>query len=417
MTKYTANTCVVIRQLSRQQEGQEFIIGRADTSTFLVLPADAVEILDYLATGITIGEAQSLYQIKYNEIPDIQDLLSILEDAGFVEPIIDGIGKRNKGNIKEVGRLHKAEPVITRYHFNRIPQAFAQKLFSRPVLYGCSLLIGLSLFLLILEPSILPTWNALFFSQNLTLMRILLTVMNYLALFLHEMAHLVAARSVGVSSRLGIGNRLWFLVAETDMTGIWSVPREQRYLPLLAGSLLDATSAAVIVLILYAHHQQWLPLHPIAHQFSQAMLLIYLIRLLWQCFLFVRTDFYFVIANYFGCKNLMKDTEVFLRNLVVGTLKKKNRINQAHIPKSEMQVIRWYALIWIMGRLVAFYVFIFITLPLFWNYTLQISSILSIGYRVNSYAFVDAIVMSIITVGPMLAGFWLWIHNSRKLLR
>jgi cytochrome c oxidase subunit IV len=32
--------------------------------------------------------------------------------------------------------------------------------------------------------------------------------------------------------------------------------------------------------------------------------------------LFIRTDLYYLIANYLGCKNLMRDTEVFLRNVL-----------------------------------------------------------------------------------------------------
>jgi hypothetical protein len=52
-------------------------------------------------------------------------------------------------------------------------------------------------------------------------MQLLVMVIGYATVFLHEMAHLVAARgAVGVSSRLGISHRLWYLVAETDMTGV-----------------------------------------------------------------------------------------------------------------------------------------------------------------------------------------------------
>jgi hypothetical protein len=37
-------------------------------------------------------------------------------------------------------------------------------------------------------------------------------------------------------------------------------------------------------------------------------------RILWQFFLFVRTDLYFVAVTYLNCKNLLIDTRAFLRN-------------------------------------------------------------------------------------------------------
>ena len=68
-----------------------------------------------------------------------------------------------------------------------------------------------------------------------------MTIFTYGGIFVHELAHLIAARAVGVNSRMGISHRLWYLVAETDLTGLWSVTRNQRYLPMLAGMIVDLT--------------------------------------------------------------------------------------------------------------------------------------------------------------------------------
>ena len=411
MGKYTANALVTVYPFTRQSEDEEVIIGRTDTAVFLVLPYDAIELLDYLSEGKTVGEAQSLYQEKYGEVPDLEDLLDLLESKGFVQPLEKDRADQFNAFIKTIGPPHLAKPATVSFHFPNFPQSLAQQLFSRPVLISCAILIALSLVAVAVEPSVVPGWEAHFFRENFTLMRLVLTVMGYVTLFLHEMAHLVAARAIGVSSRMGLSNRMWVLVAETDMTGIWGVHRNQRYLPFIAGPLLDAVSASVLTLILFAQSRGWLVLHSFVLQLSRAMLLTYLLELLWQCYLFVRTDFYFVIANFFRCKSLMKDTQVFLRNQLARLIRSIHRTNQSHIPVAEMRVIRCYAILWIVGRIAALGSLIFIFIPLIWHYFLAVFTVLSGGYQTNSYAFVDALLMLLLVFAPQGIGFWLWIRS------
>ena len=413
MGNFTDDICVAVHPFTRQSEGKEVVIGRLDTAVFLVLPSDAIELLDYLALGKTVGEAQSLYQQKYGKVPDLENLLDILESKGFVRPLANDRAAESYIVIKTTSNLGNAKSAAVRFHFANFPQSLAQRLTSRRVLTSCGILVGFALTAIAVDPSIVPGWDAYFFRENLTLMRLVLLLIGYFTLFLHEMAHLVAARAVGVSSRLGIGNRMWYLVAETDMTGIWGIPRNLRYLPFLAGSLLDATSASVLTLIFFAQSHGWLMLHPVVFQLGQAMLLTYLMRLLWQCYLFVRTDFYFVIANFFRCKSLMKDTEVYLRNQLARIWRSIRPVNQSHIPVAEMRVIRWYALLWLVGRIAALGSLIFISMPLVWHYFLAIFTVLSAGYQANPYAFLDALLMGLLIFTPQGIGFGLWIRSFR----
>lgn len=417
MGKYTADILITVYPFTRQSEGEEVVIGRTDTAVFLVLPFDAVELLDYLADGKTVGEAESLYQEKYGEVPDMEDFLDFLERKGLVQPLVNDIAEQPNVVIKTTDLPQPKKPATVRFHFANFPQSLARKIFSRPMLLSCGVLIGLALVAITVEPSIVPGWGAHFFNENFTLMRLLLMMMGYATLFLHEMAHLLAARSVGVSSRLGISNRMWVLVAETDMTGIWGVPRNQRYLPFIAGPLLDAVSASVLTLIMFAQSRGWLVLHPVVFQLGRAMLLVYLLRLLWQCYFFVQTDFYFVIANFFRCKSLMKDTEVFLRNQLARLVRSRHRVNQSHIPRAERRVISCYAILWVVGRIAAVSSLIFISIPLMWHYFLAIFAVLSAGYQANPYAFIDALLIIFLVLAPQSVGLWLWIRSFRTTQR
>jgi hypothetical protein len=228
------------------------------------------------------------------------------------------------------------------------------------------------------------------------------------------MAHLLAARAVGVGSRLGISHRLWTLVAETDMSGLWGVPRNRRYLPLLAGPLVDAASASLLILTLFAQHRGWLSVPGGLARLLPAMLLVYLLSLLWQCFFFVRTDFYYAIANFFNCKSLLGDTEAFLRNRLASAVPFLRVVDQSHIPEREMRVVRAYTFVWIVGRLLALSALVFIHVPLVINYFALVSATLSAGYHASARIYLDTLVMATLAVLPVLAGLWLWLRSLAR---
>jgi hypothetical protein len=412
------NSVVSVYPFTRQLDGEDIVIGRSDTGVFLVLPPDAVELLDHLAAGKTVVQAQALYQEKYNEVPDLGDLLEVLESHGFVQfPQTKRTKTETTASIlrsTESRSLSKPVADSRRFHFAQFPQSLAQRIFSRPALITYGAIVGLALIAVTLDPLILPTWQAYFFNKNISLMLCLLTGFNVFTVFLHEMAHLVAARAIGVSCRLGISHRLWILVAETDMTGIWNVPRNHRYLPFLAGPLLDAVSASILLLVLFVHKQGWIPLHPMALQFAQMLVLSYLLALLWQCYFFLRTDFYYVVANFFGCRSLMKDTQVFIRNQVSRMVRRGRIIDQSNIPKAEMRVIRCYSIVYVLGRVAALSSLIGIGFPVMWNYIHLLGSTWSAGYSANPNAFIDATVLGLLFFGFQGTGFGLWIYSLRR---
>jgi putative peptide zinc metalloprotease protein len=409
MATYTSDARVVVRPFTRQQEAEETVIGRPETSVFLVLPNDAIEILDELASGKTVGEAQAEYQQKYGEIPEMEEFLGYLESKGFVDPWRDG------GPPAEAPQ--EPGPAAVRFHFTNIPQAFAQRIFNRRTLAACGVLISLGIVVLALQPSLFPSWKDLFFRQHMSAITLTVIALYFLSIFIHEMSHLLAARAAGVSSRMGISHRLWMLVAETDMSGLWSVPRNERYLPLLAGPLVDATSASLLLMLLFADGRHWLTLWPPAASVARAMVLVYFLALSWQCFFFVRTDFYYAIANYFGCKNLLKDTEDFLRNLARRWIPAVKPVDQSQIPESERKVIRGYAAVWTVGRIAALCILFFVHIPLLVSYVRLIASTLSAGYRGNADAYLDTLLMTSFVTLPLAAGFWLWIRSMMKTAR
>lgn len=413
MSSYLADGKITVLPFTQQPDGEETIIANATRTSFLSLPTSAVDILHWLAADKTVAEAQALYQEKYDELPDMEDFLDLLASEGFVAPR-DGLPQETVPPAGLARAPSGAHASRQRYHFETFSQELARRIFSRPVLVACALCIAAGLCLVVVDPALIPSPEILVFKQNLTLMSIGLYLLIFPAVFLHEMAHLVAARAAGIPAKLSISNRLWVLVAQTDMTGIWMASRRQRLLAVLAGSILDATVSALLIGLLFAQQQRWIALFPGVVLFCQVALFTYLIRLLWQCYFFVRTDFYYVVAMAFNCKDLMGDAEALLRNQVARLFRSGRRVDQSRIPAREMRVIRAYAWVWVIGRLLAFFSLFFIGLPILLGYYFEIGSFLLRGQLPTSLAPADIAGWFLLIAVPTVlqtAGFVLWLRS------
>jgi len=56
---YALEDFVEILPFTRQPEGDEVVIGQPETGVFLALPAEALEILDDLGVGRSVGAPQA----------------------------------------------------------------------------------------------------------------------------------------------------------------------------------------------------------------------------------------------------------------------------------------------------------------------------------------------------------------------
>lgn len=396
MSSFPADATIHFQPFTRQADGDEVVIGRPELGVFLALPREAMQLLDQLAGGATVGEVQRRYLAETGENADLEDLLGHLEQRGF-------LAAAGRETIAAA-----AAPAPLRFHFAGIPESLARKLFSRPALLAAGALIAAAVTLAALEPALRPTWDKLLFTEHVTLMNAALMVSGLLVTLFHEMGHLTAARARGVSCRLGIGNRMWMLVAETDMTGIWALEGRRRYLPILAGPLVDALSGSLIVLVLFAQLKGFFTLPPLLFRFLQAMTVMYLLNLIWQAYFFVRTDLYYVYTTAFGCKNLMKDTQDFLRNRLARLRGRAALVDQRHIPARELKAIAVYSGFWLVGRVLAYSVFFLMLLPLTLQYIATLYQTIFASPEAGTYSYLDAVLFGLLSLGLTVVGIAMW---------
>lgn len=403
---YADHEFVRFEPFVRQADGAFVTIGRLDTAVFLTLPVEALEILDDLASGKSVGEARQAYAARYGEEADVGDLLSQLEKRGFVLP-------PHASGHSEADSRFPAIPGLQKFHFEWIPQRWAELAFGRTALAIYALITFAGLAAAFWKPEILPGRNALLETENLTAFSLFVSFCAVFTTFLHELGHVVGARAAGISSRVGFGNRLWILVAETDMTGVWSLPPHRRFLPILAGPIVDLVSAAMVLLLLFARATGWLELGGTAIRALQASFWIYLLRLLWQCYFFLRTDFYFVLATATGCRNLMGDTEDYLRAVWARLWRRPTNVDQSHIPRRELGVIHFYAWVWGLGRAVFFGVLLLVQIPLLLEYSPVIWNRLTAPTQGGNYRLLDNLAFAALSLTVTTAGIVMWLRELR----
>lgn len=102
-----------------------------------------------------------------------------------------------------------------------------------------------------MNPSFIPRHTDVFVSTSVTISIITTTAIGWFLLYLHEFGHLLAAKSIGIKSRIGLGHRLVFPVAETDMSNIVLLPHKRRYRALLAGMAWDGALFGIGVILLF----------------------------------------------------------------------------------------------------------------------------------------------------------------------
>jgi hypothetical protein len=416
MAEFASQSRVTVRPFRHSREGDLVRIGDIDRQIVLEISPEGLDILNWLSEGKTVGEAAELYEQRYGEAPDIEDFLSALVDEGFLPPP-NGRAPEAAHPGDPAGAGGGAGPFARAYArwFNLpwLSQRAAQRLVGGPVLVACGAITAIAIGMTIHDPGLLPSPSeALLFPIHFAALVWATLFFTLFGVFVHEVAHVVAARAAGMPARMAIGNQLYVIVAQTDMTGMWLVPKRQRYVAFTMGMIIDAVQAAILIAVVWAERQGYLTLPQWLSLLCSAVVLTCLIRIGWQGYLFLRTDGYYVFATLFNCKSLMTDTEDFLRNQVKRLRPSSRKVDQSIIPRREMNAIRGYSVLWLLGRVWFVVVFVFIAIPILAGYLYQ--AILFVVGGDSRFSSVDFATVAGLALVFNVVGSILWIRSIRR---
>ena len=332
---------VAVRPLSVVPEEDEFIVGDPSTNVYVVLPAVGVRVLSLLRENPSVCDVAAAARAEFGEEVNVAEFARALLDLGFVVPVEDD------------GRNVPAEPVAS-------PPAVSRWLrcaFSGPAwtLYGGACVAVVTL--LALRPALFPRPADLFFLSTPVRSLAALTVLTYLLAAVHEGCHWLAARAVGVPAHISIGRRLYFLVLEIDLSGLWGLPRRRRYGPLLAGMAFDGVALFILLVIRWGDAAAWWPLGAGLHRLLAALTFLEINAVLAQCWVFVRTDLYAVLITATRCVNLSRVTQLTMRQ-VFRRLDHAQARELADAHPRDVAVARWFRYVYLLGMIGATWFFI-----------------------------------------------------------
>lgn len=329
--------------LAARQDGEEVIVGRTDTGDFVALPALGWHIIESLRDGATMGTLQREMD-EAGVAADVTDFVADLSGLGFVRALGGAIVEGAPATRRPSLPWMRAEHV--RFLFTPVTAILAVGV----VLAGVTTLV--------VVPRTRPTFRDLLFSSSTTLVLLATTLLFLAVVALHELSHLVSARAAGVAARISLGTRLYSLVAQTDVSGLWAATRFERMRTYLAGMATDFVLASALVVARASGLPQMID------ALVAAAVVLLLLGIAGQFQLFMRTDVYFVVAELVRARNLFEDATVLALHAV---RRLTGRATGPHplagLQDRERRVVTRYAVVMVAGTVLALTVFAFLLLP------------------------------------------------------
>ena len=413
MSKADDETYFVI-PLSIQPDGENYLIGNAELEDYYQVPAQGRAILEMLRQGDSPAAIKARLAAEggdEGEMVDVDDFVAMLREIGFLYPMAEAGLHRARVEAKPADRriLFKANARIARAIFS-------------PVSLVCYVaIVGYAAVLAIADPALRINLQAFFIERNFAATLVLLLLLSSVTVMLHELGHMLAAARHGISSRLGIGNRLWNIVAEADLSGVLALPKRQRYLPLLAGMLVDVLVIALLTLAIAALRRSGMAGDEtgLTVPLLQALILQIFVTMTWQFNFFLKTDIYYVLSNYWSYPDLDADARIYLRDRM-HRLSKGRLGTRAESPNyASRRVLNAFAVLWVVGRLLALGTLVLIVIPTLYLYAAKVYR----AYQdpaVSAGTVYDLGIFTLLSLMILTGGLYMWLRgrwSTRRTLR
>lgn len=372
---------LLFHELSFVREGDDVVVGRLDTGSYAVFPADGAELLKQLTEGMPLTAAADWYETTFDEEVDLDDFVETLHDLGFV---------------REDGGPHAttvSAPVRLRGLGRAVFSPVAWCLYAA-VVAGWAWAAAV-------HTDLAPHPSQIFFVHSLLVVQLVITLGQVPLLLVHEGFHILAGRRLGLPTRLSLSNRLTYIVAETQINGLLSVPRGKRYLPFLAGIVCDGVVFGAFGLVAEVTR------HPdgtfsFAGRLCLALAFTVGVRMLWQFQLYLRTDLYYVAATAWNCHDLHDAAMTLLKNRVWRLMNRPDRlVDEEQWTARDRRVGSFYGPFIVLGYGALAAITIFVSVPV----TVQYGSIAAraIGSGELDPAFWDAVLSLCMNIAQIVA--------------
>ena len=348
-TSVAGSSRVRLRPLSSRRDGDGWVVGRPETGDFIAVPDVAQRVITLLGEGRTVDEAAARLRAETGTQFAVADFVAALDDLGFVGSV-DDVARANGPDIRP--SLPWLRPAHVRWLLHPLAPLLAA---------GFAVVVVV---MIALHPALTPSYHVLVWNRHAGLVLAVDAAIGWSLVLLHELAHLATARAANAPARISLSTRLQFLVAQTDVSGVWAAPRRSRMSVYLAGIAVNIGVAGTFLLILGLAEPRGLTRSLLAVAVAESLLTLPM-----QLMVFMRTDLYFVLQDLSGCANLYADGSAYLAYLGHETAGRvRPAAGRGPDPTrdrrpAERRAIRGYSVILLVGTVICLAVEFTVSLP------------------------------------------------------
>jgi hypothetical protein len=328
------------------RDGDECLLGRPDLGIYVAVPPPGAVFVEALQAGDSVPAATAAASEAAGTTVDGDDFLAGLAAAHLLD--LPGEGDRPSGGTG-AGRAGRGWKTREIRWIEGISPAAARRLFGPVAWSGYALATGFVALMLVVQPDLRPRFAHLWWLADPVRSAATLAVVGLVTAAIHEAWHWLAGRAIGVPAIFRVSYRGIFLVYETDVSQIVTVPRRRRYGVFLAGMAFDVTLVAVALALRLAHRAEAIALAGWLDRLLAAVIVLTLIRIGWQwAALFLRSDGYAVLANALRCHDLYRATWLTTKERL-WRLGEAERAELDSISAHDRRVARWFGFGYLAG--------------------------------------------------------------------
>ncbi|MFD0828374.1 hypothetical protein ACT8ZR_22370 [Neobacillus sp. M.A.Huq-85] len=331
-------------EIEIHRDKKNYIVEDQASGEFYEMKEICIDAIHLISQGIQLGEIEHQLRTKYpNEDVDLIEFADQLISLNLIAEINGVKIECNQREKEDLGFLW-------------IPSIIGRIFFNRYAYIVYSFLFFVNIILLIINPSLFPHYKDLFVLDSMSLILPLLFVLRSLLVLIHEFGHIMALRSYNLPAKINVGHRLFLLVLETDMSTVWKLPAKDRNKLFLAGICFDT----VILFFALAGQMFFAPISGFFLSLMKIVVLDIFFRMVYQCCIYMKTDFYYLIENCSGCYNLMENAQGLLRGLIPFG---KSLTTGEILFESEKKTVIGYSILYFIGVGLTVFLYIFYFFP------------------------------------------------------
>ncbi|MEH7306249.1 hypothetical protein [Neobacillus drentensis] len=326
----TLDSRLLLEPVDIHKDKKNYIVEDKATGEFYEMTEVCIDAINKMNNGVPLGQIENHLKEKYpKEVVDLIDFANQLLELNLIDQI-DGIKVEKQHREKvELGFL-RISPKLGKFFFNRFTYPFYMILFV------------VILILFIKNPSLFPQRDDIFVFDIMVYNVILWLAFSFFLVLIHEFGHVLAMRAQNLPTKVEVSHRLFFVVLETDMSPVWKLAPKDRNILFLAGLCFD-----MVILFFSLIYLLMFPNGPrLANALMSLAVFDIVMRVIFQCCIYMKTDLYFVFENLSGCYNLMENAIQSIRKRLSIL---KVRLQGEVIFASERTTIIIYSIFYMLG--------------------------------------------------------------------